>query len=422
MTTNLQAVRGTRDLLPEECERFRLVNSTAYEQARRYGYGEIMTPMFEFTDVFQRTLGDTSDIVNKEMYTFQDRGGDSLTLRPEGTAGIARSFISEGMTQNVPVRLYYCGPMFRYERPQKGRYRQFHQIGVECLGINSPLADVECLAMSKDILTALQLGDKVQLEINTLGDIASRHQYRERLLQYFTQFKSDLSRESLERLEKNPLRILDSKDENDRKLVAGAPELADCLTDEARKFFDRVELGLAQLDISYIKNPRLVRGLDYYCHTVFEWTTNLLGAQSAVLAGGRYDGLIQSMGGPVTPGVGWASGVERLSLLIADSNLKVAQIPKVAVIYAEEIAEGKALQMTHQLRQLGYQVDLPLTGNMGKKFKRADKVGCQVAAILGSTEINEQKVTIKNLLTGHQETLSEEHFWNRCSQQNLTSM
>ncbi len=422
MTTNLQAVRGTRDLLPEECDRFRLINSTAYEQARRYGYGEIMTPIFEFTDVFQRTLGDSSDIVSKEMYTFVDRGGDSLTLRPEGTAGIARSFISEGMAQNIPVRLYYAGPMFRYERPQKGRYRQFHQIGVECLGINSPLADVECLALSHDILLSLGLGEKVQLELNTLGDPLSRQQYREQLVKYFEKFRSDLSKDSLERLEKNPLRILDSKDERDQKLVTDAPVLSDCLTDDAKKFFERVELGLTQLGIKYVKNSRLVRGLDYYCHTVFEWTTSLLGAQSAVLAGGRYDGLIQSMGGPSTPGVGWASGMERLGLLLSEAANQDLNNKKVAVIIAEEMAEAKALQISHRLRQMGYQVDLPLSGNMGKKFKRADKLGCNWAVVLGSSEINEQKITLKNLRMGNQESMTEFSFWERISQQNLTTL
>lgn len=411
MTTNLQAVRGTRDLLPEECDRFRYINNTAFEQARRYGYGEIMTPMFEATDVFQRTLGDTSDIVNKEMYTFLDRGGDSLTLRPEGTAGIARSFISGGMAQNIPIRFFYSGPMFRYERPQKGRFRQFHQIGVECLGINSPLADIECLALSRDVLSSLNIIDKVQLEINTLGDQQSRQNYREKLVQYFEKIKSELSLESQERLNKNPLRILDSKDQKDQLLIAGAPSLSESLTDEAKAFFDRVELGLHQLGIPYVKNPRLVRGLDYYCHTVFEWTTNLLGAQGAVLAGGRYDGLIQSMGGQSTPGVGWASGIERLSLLLSPLEPTTPIEKKVAVIFAEEAAEEKALQITYRLRQMGLQVELPLSGNMGKKFKRADKLGCGWAVVLGSSEIAEEKVTLKNLLLGKQEIMAEEIFW-----------
>lgn len=413
MSTNLQAVRGTRDLLPEECERFRFINNTSYELAQLYGYGEIVTPIFEFTEVFKRTLGDTSDIVNKEMYTFLDRGGDSLTLRPEGTASIARSFISEGMAQNIPVRWFYSGPMFRYERPQKGRYRQFHQIGVECLGINSPLADVECLTLSFDILKALHLIDKVQLEINTLGDSESRLRYREQLVGFLEKYKQDLSKDSQERLDKNPLRILDSKDERDQKILAEAPDLMHCLTDEAKKFFDKVEEGLTQVGVPFVKNPRLVRGLDYYCHTVFEWTTSHLGAQGAVLSGGRYDGLIQSMGGPSTPGVGWASGVERLSLLLEESNFSLEAKKKIAVIIADEMAESKSLQLAHQLRQKGFQVEIPLSGNIGKKFKRADKMACLWAVILGDSEIKECTLTLKDLKTGTQETLTEEAFWNR---------
>jgi len=413
MSTNLQAVRGTRDLLPEECDRFRFINNTSYELARLYGYGEIVTPIFEFTEVFKRTLGDTSDIVNKEMYTFLDRGGDSLTLRPEGTASIARSFISEGMAQNIPVRWFYSGPMFRYERPQKGRYRQFHQIGVECLGINSPMADVECLTLSFDILNALHLIDKVQLEINTLGDKESRVKYREQLVHFLEKYKHDLSKESQERLDKNPLRILDSKEERDQKILLGAPDLLHCLTDEAKKFFDKVEEGLIKLGVPFIKNPRLVRGLDYYCHTVFEWTTTQLGAQDAVLSGGRYDGLIQSMGGPSTPGVGWASGVERLALLLEGVNSSVNTKKKIAVIIADEIAETQSLHLAHKLRQKGYQVEVPLSGNLGKKFKRADKVGCAWAIILGENEIKNQTVTLKDLTIGSQESLTEIQLWDR---------
>lgn len=413
MNTNLQAVRGTRDLLAEECERFRFINNTSYDLARLYGYGEIATPIFEFTEVFKRTLGDTSDIVNKEMYTFLDRGGDSLTLRPEGTASIARSFISEGMAQNIPVRWFYSGPMFRYERPQKGRYRQFHQIGVECLGIHSPLADIECLTLSFDILKALHLIDKVQLEINTLGDTPSRAQYREKLVGFLEKYKQDLSKDSQERLDKNPLRILDSKDERDQKILTEAPLLLHCLTEDARKFFHKVEEGLTQVGVKFVKNPRLVRGLDYYCHTVFEWTTSHLGAQSAVLSGGRYDGLIQSMGGPNTPGVGWAAGVERLSLLLEVSNFSVESKKKVAVIIADEMAESKALQLAHQLRQKGFQVELPFSGNIGKKLKRADKLNCAWAVILGDTEIRDRTITLKDLKAGTQETVAEDLFWAR---------
>lgn len=409
----LQAVRGTQDLMPKTCDLFRFINNTSYEIAQRYGFGEITTPIFEFTEVFKRTLGDTTDIVNKEMYTFTDRGGDSLTLRPEGTASIARSFISEGMAQNIPVRLYYYGPMFRYERPQKGRYRQFHQIGVECLGVNSPLADVECLALSYDILKALGIADKVQLEINTLGDSESRTNYREKLVQYLERFQNDLSPDSQERLTKNPLRILDSKSEKDQLILKEAPLLLDCLSNESKIFFEKVKSGLSAIGIPFIENNKLVRGLDYYCHTVFEWTTQHLGAQSAVLSGGRYDGLIQSMGGAATPGVGWASGVERLALLVDEEKINGVSPAKIAVIITEELAEAKALQVAQLLRDRHYQVEIPLSGNLGKKFKRADKLNCRWAIVLGSTEINENKITLKDLSQGTQETLNWDSFVNQ---------
>lgn len=410
----LQAVRGTRDLFPEECERFRFINSVSYEIAKRYGYGEISTPIFEFTEVFKRTLGDTSDIVNKEMYTFVDRGGDSLTLRPEGTASIARAFISEGLAQNIPLRFFYSGPMFRYERPQRGRFRQFHQIGVECLGVSSPLADVECLALSADILKELGIYNKVKLEINTLGDSESRAKYREKLVQYLEKYRSDLSLDSQERLLKNPLRILDSKNEKDQLILKGAPLLQDCLSDEAHRFFEKVEKGLSALNIEFIKNPKLVRGLDYYGHTVFEWTTTFLGAQDAVLSGGRYDGLIQSMGGVSTPGIGWASGVERLELLL-ESNLSLSPLIKVAVIVADDLAEEKALQVAHLLRNKKYQVEVPLSGNIGKKFKRADKLNCTWAIVIGASEISENKLTLKNLKSGNQESITLEELLKQFS-------
>ena len=413
MTSNLQAVRGTHDLLSEECEKFRFIYNKAFEQAQLYGYGEIMTPMFEFTEVFQRTLGDTSDIVSKEMYTFTDRGGDSITLRPEGTAGIARSFISEGMTQNIPVKFFYSGPMFRYERPQKGRYRQFYQMGTECLGIASPLADVESIALSFNVLKALGLNEKVQLQINTLGDSQSRQNYRDQLVLFFNRYKTELSKDSQERLEKNPLRILDSKDEKDQKFVLDAPKFSSSLSVESQKFIEAVFNGLASIGIPFIQNDRLVRGLDYYCHTVFEWTTSLLGAQSTVLGGGRYDGLIQTMGGPSTPGVGWASGVDRLALLLTKSESAFSKDRRFALIIAEELATSTALKISYQLRERGYFVEMPLSGNVGKKFKRADKVGCGWAVILGSKEILENNVSLKNLETGEQLVLPLFEFWNR---------
>ncbi|MBF0394553.1 MAG: histidine--tRNA ligase, partial [Alphaproteobacteria bacterium] len=314
---SLQPVRGTHDLLPEEARRHRRVEDTAFEIAERYGYGEIATPIFEFTEVFARTLGETSDVVTKEMYTFTDRGGESITLRPEGTAGVARAFISGGLSQHLPLKFFYRGPMFRYERPQKGRLRQFHQVGVEFLGVSDPLADAEVIGLGAHLLDALGLAGRVQLELNSLGDAESRAAYREALVAYLSRFKDALSKESLDRLERNPLRILDSKDEGDRRVVADAPLLGDHLNEASRAFFDGLKRGLDGLGVAYRVNPRLVRGLDYYCHTAFEFTTDALGAQGTVLAGGRYDGLIGQMGGPATPGIGWAAGVERLGMLLA---------------------------------------------------------------------------------------------------------
>lgn len=408
---NLQSVRGTKDIFPDECEKFRFINNTAYLLARRYGYGEIQTPIFEFTDVFHKTLGETSDIVGKEMYTFTDRGGDSVTLRPEGTAGIARAFISEGLAQQIPLKYYYCGPMFRYERPQKGRQRQFHQIGVEFIGSASPLADIECLALSFDILSALGLGEKVNLELNTIGDVESRKQYRQVLVEYLEKFRHELSEDSKIRLEKNPLRILDSKDAKDQQILQGAPSVYHHLNKESLEFFEKVKNGLAILGITFKENPNLVRGLDYYCQTVFEWTTDHLGSQGTVLAGGRYDGLISMMGGPATPGVGWASGVERLILLLEGQELR-KPAKTIAVIAADEAAEAAALLLSHTLRKRGFQVEQPFSGNMGKKMKRADKLNCEWACLLGEAEILNQNITLKNLKTGEQRSVTEKELTN----------
>lgn len=401
MSGKIQCVRGTRDLLPADNVLFRFVEETAYKNALIYGYGEIETPIFEFSEIFHRTLGETSDVVSKETYTFLDRGGDSLTLRPEGTAGVARAFISEGMAQNLPLKFYYSGPMFRYERPQKGRYRQFYQLGAEVLGLESPHADVECLAMAWDNLKALGISDECQLEINTLGDTESRALYRKALVKYFTQFQDQLSADSKTRLEKNPLRILDSKDEGDRKLIAGAPTLEDSLNETSRAFFKKVLQGVESLGIPYKKNSLLVRGLDYYCHTVFEFTTSKLGAQGTVLAGGRYDGLIETMGGPKTPGVGWAAGIDRLASLVPQEKLPQAQAP-IAVIGADEAGEDEALIVASELRQKGLRVEIIFTGKMGKKMQKADKLGSTYALILGSNEVAEKKVTVKNLKDGSQ--------------------
>ncbi len=312
----LQPVRGTHDILPEAMRAHRHVIDTARGIAGRYGYDEMTTPVFEFTEVFKRSLGDTSDVVTKEMYTFSMKGGEQITLRPEATAGIARAFISGGLSNQLPIKVFYSGPMFRRERPQKGRQRQFHQIDVELLGVAEPLGDVEIIAVGAHILRELGVLDRTTLELNTLGDPDSQDAYRGVLVDYFSAHKDHLSADSLERLGLNPLRILDSKDKGDRRVVEGAPLFGDYLNPYSRDYFDRVKAGLEALGIAYEVNPRLVRGLDYYTHTAFEFTTSELGAQGAVLAGGRYDGLIETLGGPSTPGIGWAAGVERLVMML----------------------------------------------------------------------------------------------------------
>ncbi len=405
MSQKLQSARGTRDLLPETSALFRFVEETAYKRSLLYGYGEIETPIFEFSEVFHRTLGETSDVVNKETYDFVDRGGESLTLRPEGTAGVARAFISEGMSQNLPLKFYYSGPMFRYERPQKGRYRQFYQLGVECLGYETPAADIECIALASDLLSQLELAKDCTLEINTLGDQQSRNSYRQVLVDYFQRHSSQLSLDSLKRLEKNPLRILDSKDEKDREIISGAPLFEDSLSEESKIFFASVLEGLNTLGLRYTVNNRLVRGLDYYCHTVFEFTTEKLGAQGTVLAGGRYDSLIEMMGGPRTPGVGWAAGLDRLAELVSTHILPAAS-PLLAVIGADDIGERAALKLAHELRQRALRVENILSGKMGKKMQKANKLGAGYALILGENEVNNDQVTIKNLSSGEQKTLA----------------
>jgi histidyl-tRNA synthetase len=397
--SQLQSVRGTHDLLPDESRRHRRVEETAFAVARRYGYGEIATPIFEFTEVFSRTLGETSDVVTKEMYTFTDRSGDSITLRPEGTAGVARAFISEGLAQHLPLKFFYRGPMFRHERPQKGRLRQFHQIGVELLGVESPQADIEVIALAGHILEALGLKDKVGLELNTLGDGESRATYRETLVGYLSGHKARLSKDSLDRLERNPLRVLDSKDEADKAVVADAPLLTDYLNEPSRRFFAEVREGLESLGLAVTVNPRLVRGLDYYCHTAFEFTTTALGAQGTVLAGGRYDGLIAQMGGSPTPGIGWAAGVERLSMLlddVAEGQRPVAVIP----MGPNGVA---ALQLAQRLRHANFAVELGYSGNLKKRLARANKVNARVAILLGEDELARQAVAVRDLDSGQQE-------------------
>jgi len=398
----LQPVRGTHDLLPEDMRRFREVADTARRAALCFGYHEVATPIFEFTEVFKRTLGDTSDVVTKEMYTFTDKGGETVTLRPEGTAGVARALISGGLTQHLPLKYFYVGPMFRYERPQKGRMRQFHQTGVELLGVKEPQGDVEVIAIGVEFLRRIGAWERCELELNTLGDTASRQAYRRVLIDYLNDFRDRLSKDSLERLDKNPLRVLDSKDENDQKIVADAPLYSDYLSPEAQDFFARVKGGLDDLGIAYRINPRLVRGLDYYCHTCFEITCPELGAQKTVLAGGRYDGLVGMMGGPETAGVGWASGVERCSMLLKETP---AAARPIAIVPLGEAAERKAAQIAGDLRRQDFMVDLGYSGNMGKRMKRANKIEAVVAVILGDDEIAKGEVSLKLLDTGEQKNV-----------------
>jgi histidyl-tRNA synthetase len=389
-------------LLPDDSRRHRVVSETARSTAERYGYGEIATPIFEFTEVFKRTLGETSDIVTKEMYSFADRSGEMLTLRPENTAGVARAFISGGLGQLLPLKLFYTGPMFRHERPQKGRLRQFHQIGVELIGVPEPLGDVEVIGLGAHILDALGVLHRTTLELNTLGDGESRQAYRAALTDFLGARRSQLSQDSQERLERNPLRILDSKDEGDRKVVQDAPRNAEFLNPASADFFTRVRDGLDAIGVRYVVNPFLVRGLDYYCHSAFEFTTAELGAQSAVLAGGRYDGLIETMGGPPTAGVGWAAGIERLAMLIAEPPAAPRPIALVPVGAAGEAA---ALALAAELRHGGFAVDLGFRGNMSKRMKHADKVHARVALMIGDDELAKGVVTLRDLDSGLQETV-----------------
>ena len=404
--SKMQNVRGTYDLYGTPKRKAKKVVELASKTVEKYGFEEIETPIFEFTEVFARNLGDTSDIVTKEMYTFQDRGGESLTLRPEGTAGVVRSFISEGMQQNLPLKFYYHGPMFRYERPQKGRQRQFTQFGVEMLGVSTPQADIEAIAMAYDFLKELGLEKNVVVEINSLGDTESRNIYREKLVDYLKSHINELSAESVERLNKNPLRVLDSKEECDKVVVASAPLYSDSLNEASKTFFEDVLKGLDLLGIPYRVNERLVRGLDYYAHTVFEFVTDELGAQGTVLAGGRYDGLVKEMGGGDVSGIGWACGVERLSMLLKEDVLPPSPI---AVIEVGDDVHDISLKIAHDLRNAGFCVEHPYSGNLKKRMMKANKANAYLAVILGSDELSGGNVTLKDLNTGAQREVKLEN-------------
>jgi histidyl-tRNA synthetase len=402
VATELQPPRGTHDLIGDEQRRHTHVVDTARRIAATYGFDEWTTPVFEDTRVFSRTLGETSDVVTKEMYSFTDRGGDPITLRPEATAGICRALVSNGLTQSLPQKVFMAGPMFRYERPQKGRYRQFHQIDIEVLGTAEPLADAEVIACGWAILQALGVAGETVLEINTLGDKASRDAYRAALVGYFTQHKDALSQDSLDRLERNPLRILDSKDEGDRRIVANAPVIAGHLTDAAAAFYASVRTWLDRFGVPYRENPRIVRGLDYYGHTAFEFVTSKLGAQGTVMGGGRYDGLVQEMGGPPTPAVGLAAGIERLAMLM--DGPPPAGAP-VAVVPIGDAAEAAALDILQSLRSAGVRAEMAYRGNVRRRMERANRIGARAAVILGPDDLAQGVAQVKHLGTGEQEAV-----------------
>ena len=400
--TELQPARGTHDLIGEDQRRHQYVVNTARRVAATYGFDEWATPIFEDTRVFSRTLGETSDVVMKEMYSFEDRGGDPITLRPEATAGVCRALVTNGLTQSLPQKVFCAGPMFRYERPQKGRYRQFHQIDIELIGSAEPLADAEVIACGWDILKALGVAGETVLEINTLGDKESRQDYRGALVDYFSAHRSQLSHDSLERLERNPLRILDSKDERDRAIVANAPTIAGFLTEPAAKFYARLQTHLDRFGVPFRENPRIVRGLDYYGHTAFEFITSKLGAQGTVMAGGRYDGLVEEMGGPPTPAVGWAAGIERLAMLLEDPPRPPAT---VAVVPVGDSAEAAALDMLQALRHAGIRAEMAYRGNLRRRMERANRIGARAAVIIGDDDIARGVAQVKDLVSGEQEAV-----------------
>ncbi|MCH8172515.1 MAG: histidine--tRNA ligase [Proteobacteria bacterium] len=400
--SKLQPVRGTQDFWGEDARRFSFVIATFNALAKRYGFKEIQTPIFEFAEVFRRPLGDTSDVVTKEMYTFLDRGGEEITLRPEVTASIIRAYLSGGMQQKGIVKLFTSGPMFRYERPQKGRFRQFHQLDVEIIGAPEPAADVEIIALARHLLEALGIEGATVLHLNTLGDTESRNAYRKTLVIYLKDHERKLSRESRARLKKNPLRILDSKDAGDQALLKKAPGMNDYLNVASSDFFATVRDGLDNLNIPYTVNDRLVRGLDYYCHTAFEFITDQLGAQGTVIGGGRYDGLVEMMGGPETPGTGWAAGIERLAML-----LKTLPEEERLTVFVPmtEAAERLADRLCYALRKEGFAADMAYRGNLKKRLQKADRQGARFAVIIGEDEMASGKLTVRDLDSGIQASI-----------------
>ncbi len=400
-----QAIRGTQDIFGAEAEAFARVVETFETVRKLYRFRRAEMPVFEKTAVFSRSLGETTDVVSKEMYSFEDRGGESLTLRPEFTAGLARAFLTNGWQQHAPLKIATHGPLFRYERPQKGRYRQFHQLDAEIIGAGEPQADVELLVMADQLLKELGIADGVTLQLNTLGDAPSREAWRQALVAYFRDHRAALSEDSQERLERNPLRILDSKDPRDKPFTAEAPRIDDYLSGEAQDFFAKVCAGLDAAGVAWTRAPALVRGLDYYRHTAFEFVTDRLGAQGTVLGGGRYDGLIETLGGQHTPAVGWAAGIERLAMLVADAGEVAEPRADVAIVPLGEAAEAACLGLAATLRRGGLAVDMGFRGNMKKRMSRANESGARFALIVGEEELAAGEAMVKDLASGEQERL-----------------
>ncbi|WP_404397229.1 histidine--tRNA ligase [Idiomarina loihiensis] len=407
MANTIQAIRGMNDLLPEQSPAWQQVEAVIRRVAASYGYSEIRMPVLESTQLFKRSIGEVTDIVEKEMYTFDDRNGESVTLRPEGTASCVRAGNQHGLLYNQIQRLWYMGPMFRYERPQKGRYRQFHQFGIETFGLESADADAEVILLSARLWREFGLSDQVELQLNSLGSNEARANYRDALKAYLSDYESELDEDSKRRLESNPLRILDSKDEKTQKILEGAPSLSEYWDTESKEHFEQLTARLEAAGISYTLNERLVRGLDYYNRTVFEWVTTALGAQGTVCAGGRYDGLVEQLGGKATPAVGFAMGMERLVLLLQEQGkLTPRRVVDAYLMPLGDEAELNAPRIAEQLRNELPELRLVSHcggGSMKKQMKKADKSGAQVALIIGADEIDQQQVTVKPLRTAEEQ-------------------
>lgn len=404
----VKAIRGTRDILPDDVGYWQKTEAIARDIFGRAAYREIRTPIFEQTDLFERGIGEATDVVGKEMYSFTDRGDRPITLRPENTAGVVRAFVEHNLYALGGVqRLWYGGPMFRYERPQAGRQRQFHQLGAEVFGSDDPRADVEVIALAMALFQQLGV-TALSLNLNSVGDFGDRQRYREALIHYFDPFKDELDADSQDRLNRNPLRILDSKDERTQEIAQDAPSILDYLSDPSKRHFDRVQSLLSDLGINYELNPRLVRGLDYYTHTAFEIISNNLGAQGTVCGGGRYDGLVKQLGGPDTPAVGWAIGMERLILLLQQLQPRPDDSPDFYLVSRGDRAEASAMQIAQILRQQGFSVELDLSGSaFGKQFKRADRSGAIACVIVGDEEAASGTAQIKWLASGDQSQIEQ---------------